>query len=181
MAENAKPSANLLKRLKTTYVFVRFEHESLYLFCIGFSVLCHFWHMGEVKNWPLRKTQRKTTQEVEENDIHKSAFSKMILMKIWCDGTLTRIRTYFRKPSYEQTTWSAQNPYRQWSGFSRKTTSMPVTYRHWSRSSWKTTSMPVRILSASCGLLVWGFPEIAKAEKSHQMTQILTGIDAVFK
>ena len=75
MAENAKPSAKLLKRLKTKYVFVRFEHESLYLFCIGFWVLCHFWHMGEVKNWPLRKTQRKTTQEVEENDIHKSAFS----------------------------------------------------------------------------------------------------------
>ena len=76
MAENAKPSANLLKRLKTIYVFVRFEHESLYLFCIGFWVLCHFWHMGDNKNWPLRKTQRKTTQEVEENDIHKSAFSK---------------------------------------------------------------------------------------------------------
>ena len=44
MAENAKPSAKLLKRLKTKYVFVRFEYESLYLFCIGFSILCHFWH-----------------------------------------------------------------------------------------------------------------------------------------
>ena len=31
--------------------------------------------MGDDKNWPLRKTQRKTTQGAEENDIHKNAFS----------------------------------------------------------------------------------------------------------
>ena len=81
------------------------------------------------------------------------------LMKIWCDGTLTQIRPYFRKPSYEQTAWNAQNPYRQWSGFFAKNDfnagkdferymrfarnyeqtacSAQNPYRHWSRFSRK--------------------------------------------
>ena len=51
--------------------------------------------------------------------------------------------------------------------------------RDWGGRNCKRNSMQICFGNEQNSLKLRGFPEIGKAEKSHQITQILTGVEAV--
>ena len=53
--------------------------------------------------------------------------------------------------------------------------------RDWGGRNCKRNSMQICFGNEQNSLKLRGFPEIGKAEKSHQMTQILTGVEGVIQ